>query len=261
MQHHDLLELRYEEKDPDNLRITITSPESGPRRVSMRLLHMEDDELTDMPAHEYSMILTMPSIELQKIVREMLPNGEIIRITCRTQKNGDRQVTFTTFGEAGDMSYDLNLGQESMEVEDFDDIDMEFSLKYLWSFVRASPLSPQVKVYLKQDHPISLKYEMGSQGKHSLGETIFLMAPKVEDEPFFPPQPESLPEVLAEVKLANVHVEEKPASKRRKTAAGGKARKATPPDSPEPLPSPIASVGAWHEDDPGDADQATLEWE
>ncbi len=242
-----MLELRYEEKDPDNLRITINSPESGPRRVSMRLLHMESDDLTDMPEHEYSMILTMPSIELQQIVREMLPNGENLRISCRTQRNGDRQVTFTTSGEAGDMSYDLNLGQEDMDVEDFDDVDMQFSLKYMWSFVRASPLSPQVKLYLKQDQPISLKYEMGSMGKHSLGEIIFLMAPKMEDEPFFPPNQDPPPQVLAEA--GPTHAEQKPAPKRRKTTK-----------SPEPPHSPEASIGAWHEDDP-EAGQAELEWD
>lgn len=120
---HDLLELQYCEKDPDNLAMAIRNPESGPRRVKMRLLHLEEDDLTEMPDADYSMILTMPSNDLQRIIREMLPNGETVRVTCGVVE-GERQVTFTTSGEAGDISCDLNLDMDRMEVEQFEDIDM-----------------------------------------------------------------------------------------------------------------------------------------
>lgn len=263
---HDLLELSFNERDPDNLHIGIKNPENGSRRVSMRLLNDTEGSLTDMPEVDYSMILTMPSQDLQRNVKEMLPNGETIRITCGADaQTGERKVTFTTTGDAGDIACDLPLDMDRMEVEQFEDIDMSFSLKYLWSFVKAAPLSPQVKIYLKQGMPISLKYEMGSHGKHSLGEAIFLMAPKVEDDIFFP-EPDPEPKLESEAPVVLESKPEPPPAKRRKTASGNKPKKAaqlanSPPASPQDSPVSAGRAGAWHEDDPADDERACLEWD
>lgn len=132
----------------------------------------------------------------------------------------------------------------------------------MWSFVRASPLSPQVKIYLKQDYPISLKYEMGSHGKHSLGEAIFVMAPKLEDEEPFPVEdPEESEKAAPEPAESRAEPEEARAkpTKRRKTAA---AAATPPPASPPPFDPPATlDIGAWHEDDPGQEEGDCLEWE
>lgn len=124
--------------------------------------------------------------------------------------------------------------------------------------MRASPLSPQVKIYLKQDYPISLKYEMGSHGKHSLGEAIFVMAPKLEDEEPFPVEdPEESAPQPAESRPEPEEARAKP-SKRRKTAAAA----TPPPPSPPPFDPPTAlDIGAWHEDDPGQEEGDCPEWD
>ena len=59
---------------------------------------------------------------------------------------------------------------------------MQFSLRFLWSIVRAATLSPQVKLYLQQDRPLLVKYEMGSSGKNNLGEAVFALAPQIDDD-------------------------------------------------------------------------------
>ena len=137
---HELLEINYDETDPDNLSMAIRNPETGSRRVKMRLLHLEDGDLAGMPDADYSMILTMPSNDLQRIIREMLPNGETVRITC-SKVNGERQVTFTTSGEAGDIACDLNLEMDRMEVEQFEDIDMLVRDSLLYFLQASHPLT------------------------------------------------------------------------------------------------------------------------
>lgn len=118
-----MLELRYDEKDPDNLRITITNPESGARRAKMWLLQLHDDELAEMPEVDYNTILTMPSQELQRTLKDLMPNGEVVRITCKTD-GGRRRVTFGTSGESGELACDLNLSMDEAELEQTEDIDM-----------------------------------------------------------------------------------------------------------------------------------------
>lgn len=118
-----MLELRYDEKDPDNLRITITNPESGARRAKMWLLQLHDDELAEMPEVDYNTILTMPSQELQRTLKDLMPHGEVVRITCKAE-GGRRRVTFGTFGESGELACDLNLSMDEAELEQTEDIDM-----------------------------------------------------------------------------------------------------------------------------------------
>lgn len=93
----------------------------------MRLLNMVEEEDTpqDMPEHDYSMVLTMASSELQKVVREMIPNGETLRVVCEVMEDGRQQVSFQSRGDAGDMTYFVDMEQQDTEVEDFERIDME----------------------------------------------------------------------------------------------------------------------------------------
>ena len=92
----------------------------------MRLLQWEEDDLTDMPGAQVQHDPDHGQRELQKVVREMIPNGELLRITCQTvPTSGDQHVTFSSSGEAGDMSYEVDLEQDGTEIEDFDNIDME----------------------------------------------------------------------------------------------------------------------------------------
>lgn len=88
--------------------------------------------------------------------------------------------------------------------------------------MRAAPLSPQVKIYLQQDRPLLVKYEMGSSGRHNLGEAVFVLAPKCEDEPEYQ-------EVDREPEAAL------PVPKKTSKASGKKRRAASPP---EPAASP-----------------------
>lgn len=99
-----------------------------------------------------------------------------------------------------------------------------------------------MKMYLKQGQPISLKYEMGSQEMDSLGEVIFLLAPKVEDDDY--------PEAPA---AATVEPPQ-PSKKRERSASpvqrpGKHAKAADQEEYPSLRMSPVGDVGVWHEAD------------
>ena len=111
--------------------------------------------------------------------------------------------------------------------------------------MRASPLSPSVKLYLKQGEPISLKYEMGNPTNLGLGEAIFLLAAKLDDDEW--DTFEEAPEEGAEELRPKKRKDDAPPPKK------GAAKKAKTEKAP-PM-SPVSSVGAWHEEDAPEADE------
>lgn len=111
--------------------------------------------------------------------------------------------------------------------------------------MRASPLSPSVKLYLKQGEPISLKYEMGNPTNLGLGEAIFLLAAKIDDDVWDPL--EEGPEEVAEEPRPRKRKEDAPPPNK------GAAKKAKTENAPSM--SPVSSVGAWHEEDGPEADE------
>ena len=79
---------------------------------------------------------------------------------------------------------------------------------------------------------------MGTQEKHSLGEAIFLLAPKVDDDDF--PEPDEPP---PPAKRSLPPAEEPKSAKRAKRQAATKASD----DEGEGFPEPVSDVGVWHE--------------
>lgn len=129
---------------------------------------------------------------------------------------------------------------------------VQFSLRFLWSFVRAAPLSPQVKIYLQQDRPLLVKYEMGSSGRSgNLGEAVFALAPKYDDDEEEEEAAADL--VAAEKEFAHAApplAEEDARPKRKRTGGDGGKRKKKKTPSParstadsEAVPDPQPDAG------------------
>lgn len=115
--------------------------------------------------------------------------------------------------------------------------------------MRAAPLSPQVKIYLQQDRPLLVKYEMGSSGKNNLGEAVFALAPQYDDEEGEQEEEEAEGEEEAEQAAP---VQPLPAAKvtsRHRQGDATKKRKArTPSAEPERCPEADADPEPDQED-------------
>ena len=269
--HHDMLKLKFDPAVPDVLSIQIRSEGSGPREAEMKLLALDEPDDNHIPEQGYNTVLSMVSAELTKIIREMANNADKVWISCTQSAEGPK-VKFMSDGDAGRLTYTVNHGQDDADLVLQSDIHMQvgrhsipaclnhadrpdhadsqgwwclqFSLRFLWSFVRAAPLSPQVKIYLQQDRPLLVKYEMGSSGRNgNLGEAVFALAPKYDDE-------EDDEEAAAELETIEREIAHaapsKPAEEARpkRKRAGGDAGKKKKRKSPSPARSPGESEAA-----------------
>ena len=140
----------------------------------LKMLDIDEDEIK-IPDIELDSVITMPSNEFQRICRDMLNISNTIEISS-TQKylklvcEGEFASQETIVGET-------NHGMAFSKKSNLECITGgKYSLKYLNLFTKSTNLSNTLDIYLKQDFPLMLKYNVAN-----LGEIMFCLAPKSEN--------------------------------------------------------------------------------
>ena len=171
----DILILYVEEDNKCNLGIRIeNSDKHSVTNFELNLLDLNDNTF-NIPPTVFPNILTMPSIDFQKLCRDMSNLSDLVEI-----KSLDQQLVFNLIGDfakqetvlhetAGGVSYLKN--EEPANI-----IQGKFSLKHLVLFTKCTPLCQSIKIYLKNDYPIIIEYAVAS-----LGSIKLCLAPKLED--------------------------------------------------------------------------------
>lgn len=137
-----------------------------------------DVESLGIPDTEYSVIINMPSGELNRICRDLSQIGDTLEIACT--KDG---LEFSTSGDSGKGKINLKQTSNADKEEDNIEIQMEepvtltFASRFMCYFTKATPLSAQVSLKMKADSPLVVEYKIG-EGGH----LRFFLAPKIEEE-------------------------------------------------------------------------------
>jgi len=133
----------------------------------LKLIEPEQDEL-EVPDVKFSSIINLPSADFQKIVRDLSCISDKLEI-----KSVGNELIFKCQGQfasaeihraEADESMKFILKQDSSKV-----IQGEFSLKNLGYFIKCTNLCPQIEVYLENDLPLVVKYNVASLGEIKLG--------------------------------------------------------------------------------------------
>ena len=133
----------------------------------LKLIEPEQDEL-EVPDVKFSSIINLPSADFQKIIRDLSCISDKLEI-----KSVGNELIFICQGQfasaeihraAADESMKFILKQDSSKV-----IQGEFSLKNLGYFIKCTNLCPQIEVYLENDLPLVVKYNVASLGEIKLG--------------------------------------------------------------------------------------------
>ena len=136
----------------------------------LKLIEPEQDEL-EVPDVKFSSIINLPSADFQKIIRDLSCISEKLEI-----KSVGSELIFKCQGQfasaeihraEADESMKFILKQDSTKV-----IQGEFSLKNLGYFIKCTNLCPQIEVYLENDLPLVVKYNVAS-----LGEILLALVP------------------------------------------------------------------------------------
>jgi proliferating cell nuclear antigen len=128
----------------------------------LKLIEPEPEEL-EYPDVKFSSIINLPSADFQKIIRDLSCISDKLEI-----KSVGNELIFKCQGQfasaeihraESDGSMGFILKQDSSKI-----IQGEFSLKNLGYFIKCTNLCSQIELYLENDLPLVVKYDVASLG-------------------------------------------------------------------------------------------------
>jgi proliferating cell nuclear antigen len=169
----DILTLFVDNDNSNSLGIRIENTNKN-LRTTYYLSMLDINALEyNIPPVDFQSIITMPSNDLQKIIRDMSNLADTIEI--RSIENniyfkckGDCVEQETVLGTENNQNLNIITNNHSQDI-----IQGVYSLKYLTMFTKCTNLNNVVEVYLKNNFPIILKYNVAS-----LGEIKLCLAPQ-----------------------------------------------------------------------------------
>jgi proliferating cell nuclear antigen len=129
----------------------------------LRLIEPDHEDM-EFPDVKFSSIINLPSADFQKIIRDLSCISDKLEI-----KSVGNELIFKCQGQfasaeihraEADGSMGFVLKQDSSKV-----IQGEFSLKNLGYFIKCTNLCSQIELYLENDLPLVVKYDVASLGK------------------------------------------------------------------------------------------------
>jgi len=164
-------------KKSDTTRLGIEILNADKQMVTNFQLNLIELDITNIsiPVVEFSSIITMPSTDFQKIIRDMHTLGETVEILSASSElafrcKGDfaEQETVFTFGSTG-------LSQARAASTEI--VQGNFLLKHLVLFTKCTSLCSEVILYLKNEFPLICEYSVAGLGEirlalsHALSKT------------------------------------------------------------------------------------------
>ena len=132
----------------------------------LRLIEPDNEEL-EVPDVKFSSILNLPSADFQKIVRDLACISDKIEIKSVATSNG-AELIFKCSGGFADAEIRRAESDGSMEYvvkqNNGKIIQGEFSLKNLGYFIKCTNLCNQIEIYLENNLPLIVKYNVASLG-------------------------------------------------------------------------------------------------
>jgi proliferating cell nuclear antigen len=132
----------------------------------LRLIEPDNEEL-EVPDVKFSSILNLPSVDFQKIVRDLSCISDKIEIKSVATSNG-AELIFKCSGGFADAEIRRAESDGSMEYVIKQNIGKiiqgEFSLKNLGYFIKCTNLCSQIEIYLENNLPLIVKYNVASLG-------------------------------------------------------------------------------------------------
>lgn len=156
----DTISFFVSEADPNSLRIKMENSEKN--RMFESVIRLLDVSYSnhEIPDVEFESVIVLPSVEFQKICKDMNSLGIGNRVEI---KSIGEQLIFCYKGDFSEQR--IILGKcENTRSSSSGIIQGVFNLKFLLLFTKATNLCNAVSIYLKNDYPLILEYSVGSLG-------------------------------------------------------------------------------------------------
>lgn len=168
---NDILTLSLQNNNEHFLKIHIENNDKHKSTYyNLKLLDLDQQNIT-VPSSDFQTIITLPSADFQRICRDMMNIGQSIII-----KNLGDRITLSCNGDFASQTTEIRGIMNSESASDTV-ITGQFSLKNLVLFTKCTNLCSTVELYLKNDYPLLIKYQVAS-----LGRLFFCLAPRCDDD-------------------------------------------------------------------------------
>ena len=153
----DFMEWSIYEDEPHRMYIEISNSERRTKTVnSIKLLDLDVEDIV-IPQVEFDRVVSMPSSELSKHVREMATVSNFItikgtRTTLELIAEGEMSTSHITIEPTAS-------GLHWRHSEEGDDIQGKYLAKYIERFTRNS-LANNVELFLKDNYPLIMRFEV-----------------------------------------------------------------------------------------------------
>ena len=131
----------------------------------LKLIEPEQDEL-EIPDVKFSSVINMPSNDFQKIIRDLANISEKIEI-----KSVENELIFKCAGQFAKAEIRRSENNANMQIINKQHnkiIQGEYSLKNLLYFIKCTNLCNQIEIYLENNRPLIVKYNVASLGEIKL---------------------------------------------------------------------------------------------
>jgi len=165
---NDLMEWRIYEDEPHVMHIELSNNERRTSTINkINLLDLDELEIS-IPRVEFDRVVSMPSTDLAKHIREVVTISNFVTIrgtktTLEFIASGDQASSHITIKPTAS-------GLNWKYSDEMEDINGTFVARYLEKFCRCS-VDTNVELFLKNDYPLILRYEL------SIGTLRFCIAP------------------------------------------------------------------------------------
>ena len=173
MGNNDTLSLKVEEDDLSSLHIFIENSEKNSiTKFKLNLMDLHEENI-EIPPPSFDSVITMPSLDFQKICRDMHNFAEEIEI-----KSIGHQLIFSCKGQFAEQETSIGSSSNGLAfIQNEADKIVQgiYALKHLVLFSKCTNLCNSVELYLRNDFPLIIKYAVAS-----LGEIKLCLAPKYD---------------------------------------------------------------------------------
>lgn len=177
--NNNTLSLFIDRDDMNHLGIKIENSEKNSRTTyKLNLLDL-DHQILSVDPTDFTEVVTLPSADFQKICRDMSSLAEHMEIrsiqnqlifSCKGDFCSQETVVCDGGGneEEGGSAAATTVFPASSEI-----VQGVFSIKHLVHFTKCTNLCPTMELYLKNDYPLIVRYDVSS-----LGSIRLILAPQ-----------------------------------------------------------------------------------
>lgn len=176
MSHFDTMTWLVDDEDINKLIVVLESAERKEKKTFKLNLMDIEEETYDISPIQFPYSITLPSQDFHKYCKDMAGSTDKIEIKATSNK-----LFFSGKGEIGNIEFEVGETNGGLSIVSTTNNTNEivqglFELKFLLIFTKCTNLCNQVTMFIKNDYPIIITYQIAA-----LGEIKLVLSPTKSD--------------------------------------------------------------------------------